>query len=181
MAGTPVVTTNLYNPVRTILTDSVIAGDSYVKVVKAIKQVVQGGTIQNKTLEGKLYRYAKQMAYDTFVVADRGYTNNIAIDLEVEFYRYQGGLVEDSREFCVSRNGKYYHRKEVEAWGKLKQWDGKIPATDEKSIFVYAGGFLCKHSILPISEFSVPKDVINRNIENGNYNPDEETLKDLNL
>jgi hypothetical protein len=171
MAGIPYVTTYLYNPVKSLLTDAIISGDSYVKTVKAIKQVVQGGTIKDKTLEGKLYRYAKQMAYDTFAVADRGYTNNIALDLGIEWYAYRGGLVEDSRQFCISRDGKYFHRKEVESWGKLGQWDGKIPSTDEKTIFVYAGGYNCFHSILPTSIALVPKDVLQRNIENGNYNP----------
>lgn len=173
MAGVPYVTTYLYNPIKSLLTDSVVAGDSYVKTVKAIKQVVQGGTIKNKTLEGKLYRYAKQIAYDTFAVADRGYTNNISLDLDIEWYVYRGGLVEDSRAFCIARNDKYFHREEVKSWGKLGDWDGKIPSTDEKTIFVYAGGYRCNHSILPTSIALVPKDVIIRNIDNGNYKPND--------
>ena len=181
MAGVPYVTTYLYNPVKSLLTDSIIAGDSYVKTVKAIKQVVQGGTIKNKTLEGKLYRYAKQIAYDTFAVADRGYTNNIALDLDIEWYAYRGGLIEDSRDFCIARNGKYFHREEVIAWGKLGNWDGKIPATDEKTIFVYAGGYACLHSILPTSIALVPKDVLLRNIKNGNYKPNEKEKEILGI
>lgn len=181
MAGLPYVTTYLYNPVKSLLTDAIISGDSYVKTVKAIKQVVQGGTIKDKTLEGKLYRYAKQMAYDTFAVADRGYTNNISLDLGIEWYAYRGGLVEDSRQFCISRDGKYFHRKEVESWGKLGQWDGKIPSTDEKTIFVYAGGYRCNHSILPTSIAIVPAEVLLRNIDNGNYSPNEEERKVLGI
>lgn len=181
MAGLPYVTTYLYNPVKSLLTDAIISGDSYVKTVKAIKQVVQGGTIKDKTLEGKLYRYAKQMAYDTFAVADRGYTNNISLDLGIEWYAYRGGLVEDSRQFCISRDGKYFHRKEVESWGKLGQWDGKIPSTDEKTIFVYAGGYRCFHSILPTSIAIVPVEVLLRNIDNGNYSPNEAERKVLGI
>lgn len=168
LAGNATITTHLYNPVRGILTDAVIAGDSYTKTVRAIRQLVQGGTIASYELEGKLYRYSKQIAFDVFAFADRGYTNNIAEDLGVEWYVYRGGLVEDSREFCKARNGKYFHKKEVEAWGKLKKWDGKIPATDEKTIFIYCGGYLCQHSLLPTSEALVPQDVIERNIKSGN-------------
>lgn len=177
MAGTPVITTNLYQPVESILVNAVSVGDSYTSTVKAIRQMVQGGTLQGKTLEGKLYRYSKQMAYDVFAVADRNYTNNLAIDLEVQFYQYTGGLVEDSRQFCITRNGKYYHRKEVESWGDLKAWDGKIQGTDKKTIFIYAGGYRCNHAILPVSEISVPKADIERAIEKGYYTPDEETKK----
>lgn len=181
MAGQSYLTSNLYNPIKNILTDAVIAGDSYSKTVKAISQAIQGGTINGNKLEGRLYRYAKQMAFDTFAVADRGYTNNIAQDLDVEWYAYRGGLVEDSRQFCITRNGKFYHKKEVEAWGDLKQWDGKIPATDSKTIFVYAGGFRCNHAILPTSIAAVPIEVLKRNIENGNYNPSKEEMKILGL
>lgn len=181
MAGIPYVTTYLYNPVKSLLTDAVISGDSYVKTVKAIKQVVQGGTIKNKTLEGKLYRYAKQMAYDTFAVADRGYTNNISLDLGIEWYVYRGGLVEDSRDFCIERNDKYFHREEVKAWGKLGNWDGKIPSTDEKTIFIYAGGYRCNHNILPTSIALVPKEVLLRNIDNGNFSPTEKERKILGI
>lgn len=181
MAGQSYLTSNLYNPVKNILTDAVIAGDSYSKTVKAISQAIQGGTINGNKLEGRLYRYAKQMAFDTFAVADRGYTNNIAQDLDVEWYAYRGGLVEDSRQFCITRNGKFYHKKEVEAWGDLKQWDGKIPATDSKTIFVYAGGYRCNHSILPNSISATPVDVIKRNIENGNFTPTEAEIKILGL
>lgn len=181
LASNPTVTTNLYQPVREILTNAVIAGDQYTKVVAGIRQQVQGGTIKGIELQSKLYRYAKQMAFDVFAIADRGYTQNISEDIGVEFYVYRGGLVEDSREFCKTRNGKYYHRKEVEAWGNLKRWDGKIPDTDSKTIWVYAGGYRCNHAILPTSEAVVPKDVLERNIASGNYNPDEETRKALGL
>lgn len=165
MAGTPTITVNLYQPIESILIDAVVAGDNYVKTVKSIRRVVTG----DNQVDGKLYKYAKQIAYDSFAVADRGYTNNIAEDIGVEWYVYRGGLVEDSRPFCITRNGNYYHKKEVEAWGNLGQWDGKIPNTDSKTIFVYAGGYHCFHSVLPTSIAAVPEEVIQRNIKNGNY------------
>ncbi len=172
MAGTPTITKNLYEPVRELLTNAVTTGDAYTKTVKAIRQSIQGGTINNKALEGKLSKYAKQMAYDTFAVADRNYTQQVAEDIGVEWYRYTGGLVEDSRPFCISRDGKYFHKKEVEAWGNLKAWDGKIPSTDSVTIFSYCGGYNCDHSLLPTSEAVVPKEVIERNIANGNITRD---------
>lgn len=172
MAGTPTITKNLYEPVRELLTNAVVTGDSYTKTVRAIRQSIQGGTLNNKVVEGKLVKYAKQMAYDTFAVADRNYTHQISEDLGIEWYRYSGGLVEDSRQFCISRNGKYFHKKEVEAWGKLKAWDGKIPSTDSVTIFSYAGGYRCNHSVLPTSEAVVPQEVIERNIKNGNITRD---------
>lgn len=169
MASTPVVTVNLYNPIEQILINAVSAGDSYTQTVRDIRRIVTG----DRQVDGKLYKYSKQIAYDSFAVADRAYTNQIAQDIDVEWYVYRGGLVEDSRQFCITRNSKYFHRKEVEAWGLLKNWDGRIKGTDEKTIFVYAGGHFCQHGILPTSITVVPKSVVKRNIKNGNYTPNE--------
>ncbi len=189
MAGTPTITKNLYEPVRELLTNAVVTGDSYTKTVKAIRQNIQGGTINDKVLEGKLAKYAKQMAYDTFAVVDRNYTQQIAEDLEVEWYNYVGGRIEDTRPFCVARNGKYFHKTEIINMGNLiglynepiESWQGRIPSTDAKTIFTYAGGYNCRHFILPTSEFAVPKADIIRNIEKGYYKPDEKTLELLEI
>lgn len=177
MAGTPTITVNLYQPIEQLLVNAVSSGDSYTKTVKDIRRIITG----DRKVDGKLYKYAKQVAYDSFAVADRAYTNQIAEDIQIEWYVYRGGLVEDSRAFCKARNGKYYHRKEVESWGDLGQWDGKIPATDRRTIFIYAGGFHCYHSIIPTSVAVVPKSVLIRNIKNGNYNPDEKEKEILGI
>lgn len=177
MAGTPVVTVNLYNPIEQLLVNAVSAGDSYTKTVRDIRRIITG----DREVDGKLYRYSKQIAYDSFAVADRAYTNQIAEDIAVEWYVYRGGLVEDSRQFCITRNGKYYHRKEVEAWGNLGDWSGKIPATDSKTIFIYAGGYNCFHHPLPTSISDVPKKDIQRNIRNGNFKPNEKQEQVLGL
>ena len=34
---------------------------------------------------------------------------------------------------------------------------------------IFAGGGNCMHSILPVSTYSVPHEVIQRNLDNGNY------------
>lgn len=177
MASTPVITVNLYNPIEQLLINAVSSGDSYTKTVRDIRRIITG----DREVDGKLYKYAKQIAYDSFAVADRAYTNQIAEDIDVEWYAYRGGLVEDSRQFCITRNGNYYHKKEVQGWGNLKQWDGKIPATDSKTIFVYCGGYRCNHSILPTSIAAVPKKDIERNIKNGNFSPTEKQRELLGL
>jgi hypothetical protein len=80
-------------------------------------------------------------------------------------------LKDTSREFCDQRHGKYFHRKEVEAWANLS-WAGKIQGTNSSNIFIYRGGYHCRHQLIPVSAASVPRSVIERAINEGYYQED---------
>ena len=146
------------NPFQNYLTTAISGETSRGELEKAIRLFIQG----NEQRLGRLDSYSGQIADDIFSVIDRSYTRIIAEDLDVQFYVSSGSVISDSRQFCVTRHNKYYHRDEVEAWGNLGQWDGKIPGTDPSTIFIYAGGYRCRHSILPVAISSVPKAVIER-------------------
>jgi hypothetical protein len=152
----------LIQPLREQLTASMTSGASMPQMIKSLTAYIQG----NYEIDGALLRHVKQVSYDAFAVTDRQYTEVVARALDVEFYLYQGGLISDSREFCTQHNGKYYHRKEIEAMA-AKEWQGKRKGTNTNTIMVYAGGYQCRHSWLPVSEFSVPKDVMERAREKG--------------
>lgn len=131
--------------------------------------------------DGKLLRYAKQVASDTLALSDRSYTTAIADSLDAEWFLYFGDELPTSREFCIERMGKYFHKKEVEAWAKL-DWKGKMAdSTNEKTIFINCGGWRCQHSILPVTIDQVPREVIIRNMESKNFFPTAFDIKELNL
>ena len=171
------VDNNFVLPLKDLLTKSVSSGSSWVDMVKEIKEFAEGG----KEVDGKLLRYAKQIASDTFATSDRSYTNAIVEDSDYVWFLYSGGVIGGTRIFCDQRNDRYYHKKEIEKWADIEKWDGKVKGTDEKSIFIYAGGYNCKHSILPVSILLVPKLDIQRNIKNGNFIPSDFEKKELNL
>ncbi len=153
-----------FNPMKTILNTSITTGQSMGDAIKALRVFVEG----SPEIDGTLLRHVKQVARDGFSFADRQYTSIVSEDIGLEFYLYSGGHVADSREFCDKRHGKYFHKKEIQAWAKL-EWQGKAKGTTASTIFTFLGGYNCMHSILPVSIESVPKDVIKRNIDNGNY------------
>jgi len=177
---------NFINPVRSFIDNSIISNSNVKDVVLGIEQIA-------KTSEGsnsRLLRYSKQIAGDAFSFSDRGYTKVLADNFDVQWFKYQGGQVEDSRCFCVIRHGKYYHRKEIEAWGRGEDlgqckenslWQGAYKNTNESNIFSVAGGYNCMHSILPTSIFKVDKSTILRNIKNGNFVPTEKEKELLKL
>lgn len=149
---------------------------SFKDTIKAIRDVVTG----NDEIDGKLQQYAKQIAHDQFAIADRSYTSAVAEELGAEWFKYSGDTIESTREFCRERHNKFYYYKEIEEWAD-EDWQGKIDGTNEKTIYSTAGGYNCRHSIIPVSIFAVPKDVIRRNISNGNFEPSDALLSQLKL
>ena len=169
--------TRFIDPLKSLLDQQISSGAGFGEMVDNITTYAIG----DKEVDGQLLQYSRQIAHDTFAVTDRAYTNAVATELDIEFYQYFGGLVRDSRPFCETRHGKFYHYKEIEKWGEQGDWAGKMPNTNSQTIFILAGGFNCRHSILPRSLFSVPKDVITRNINNGNFKPTDKQKAALHI
>jgi len=149
----------LTNPMRQALSNSVLAGGSRSDLLDTFRELIEG----DPEKVGRLERATRQIGSDTFALSDRAVTNEIAEQLGFSYYLYTGGLLKTTRPFCKSRNGKFFSKKEVEEWGALQPWDGWMDGTNEKTIFQTAGGYNCQHSILPVSEAVVPKEVIERN------------------
>lgn len=173
---------NFKTEISGLLNDAVSSGTSITDLQNQIKDY----SITSKENESKLYKYASETAHDAVAYSDRAYTNIISEELEPEFYLWSGTEQENSRCFCEERKGKYFHFREIEAWGRgedigaCKQgthWQGADPNTNEQTIFIVAGGFSCIDSILPVSAAVVPREVIERNIANGNYNPSEKEME----
>lgn len=160
---------NIRLPLNQILNQNINSGGSFSGMLDQLKKFVVGD--QN---EGRLMRYARTYLSDTLFNYSRAYQEAVTADLGLEFYLYMGGLTksgkhsEGSREFCIERAGKYYHKKEIEGWAHLT-WKGKNPDTTESSIFVYAGGYNCRHSIIPVHVSIVPKEVVDRAVSEGFY------------
>ncbi len=167
-------TATLSTPIKQILESSITNKQSFTDTIESLRYIIQG----DEEVDGRLLSHVKRVAYDSFAVSDRSYTNAVSTDLALEFYRFTGGKIEDTRCFCKERAGKYFHQKEVEGWGEGKGlgdckqnglWQGANTNTDKSTIFLYLGGYNCKHSILPVSTKSVPRDVVNRAISEGYY------------
>jgi hypothetical protein len=129
----------------------------------------------------QMQRYISQVSYDLLSVADRSYSNTRANELGLEFGVYSGGLIKDSRPFCVERAGKYFHMLEVESWASIPQWKGRFRNTTPQNIIQWLGGYNCQHVFIHRSLINVPKSVIERNIANGNYNPSNIEIQQLGL
>jgi hypothetical protein len=164
------VIVNVKLPLNQILNQNINSGGSFSGMLKQLENFIQGGG----EIEGKLLRYSRTYLTDTLFNYSRAYQQAVTRDLGLEFYLYQGGLTKPgkgssgSREFCTDRAGHYFHHKEIEAWAEL-EWSGKRQGTTESSIFMFAGGWNCKHSIIPVHVSIVPEEDLKRAIDLGFY------------
>jgi hypothetical protein len=184
---------NFLQPIKNTLIDAVSERMPLNELIKQIRQVTTG---EEGQYLGRLMRYSKQIANDALNVTDRVINNVIADEIGVQFFHYVGGTIEDTRCFCEKRNRKFFHRKEIEAWGRGditdgiedgsecetdNGWAGMFRETNETNIFTWLGGYNCKHSLVPKSARSVPKEVLNRAILKGYWKPTAKEKKLLNL
>ena len=172
--STSTVATKFLEPLRQTMDNIVSNGLSFKDAVQQVRDYAVG----DGESAGKLLQYSKQIAYDTIATADRAYTSAVAEDLGLEWFFYAGGLITTSREFCIQRHNEYYYYKEVEDWASL-EWDGKIETTTPQNIYQNLGGWNCNHALMPVSIDQVPKPVINRNINNGNFVPTEFDIQNV--
>lgn len=101
----------------------------------------------DKVLSGLLKKYNGTYAATAFASFDRRVQNIKAAELGMERFLYSGGLIRDSREFCMARAGKIYDKKTILSW-EGQTWKGKIPGCD---IFVCLGGYNCQHILSPVN------------------------------
>lgn len=148
---------NVKTPLMSVLNKNVNTGGSFASFLEEVRAYIIGSGS-----EGKLLRYSRTWTTDALYGFARAYQQSITVDLGLTFYYYAGGAIDKTRDFCRERLDQFWSQKEIESWASL-DWGGKNPGTTESSIFIYLGGYNCRHSLIPVSEKIVPKEVIDRN------------------
>lgn len=137
-------------PLINLLNQNINSSARFTDLVTQVRDFIVGH--EN---EGQLLRYSKQITSDALFNYSRAYQQAISSDLGLEDYEYSGGVTEGgkfsggSRDFCLSRIGKRFKREEIESWAS-QSWTGKRRGTTSSSIFIYCGGYNCRHSLIPV-------------------------------
>ena len=66
----------------------------------------------------------------------------------IEKFKYVGGTIATTRDFCRSHNGKIYTTAEINRIWRSQTWGGKAPGNP----FVVRGGYNCRHMFVPVKE-----------------------------
>lgn len=138
--------------VKTTMLAGVTNGTDIKVLTKSMNELLVGTGNRGGAVEAQFRTYV----YDSYSQFDRENSNVFAIELDLNYGVYAGGLVADSREFCEVRNGNVFTRAEIAKFGtpsdkfggytnKSKgEFQGKnkdyIPERD-------CGGYNCGHTL----------------------------------
>jgi hypothetical protein len=115
---------------------------------KTLKEFIEGTEAEKAYLN----RYITTVTNDSVMTFSRQYVETIAEDLNLQFFFYSGTAIKDTRSFCRARHGRYFKKSEVENWANLGNWNGRKAGTTKSTIFSFAGGWNCRHTIYPITQ-----------------------------
>jgi energy-converting hydrogenase Eha subunit F len=140
-------------PLQQILNQNINSGGKFTGFMEQLKTYIKG----NEKVEGRALSYTKTYIMDSLFTYARTFQTAVTSDLGLTWFRYVGGVIESTREFCRERNGNYYTKTEVESWAS-QEWAGKKSGTTESTIFQFCGGWNCAHQLIAVSELDVPKE-----------------------
>ena len=161
---------SIVEPVREILRTNITSGAKYSDLTKGLREFL----IDNKTGEGELVKYVKQITTDALNQYARTNITTVTNDLGLEWFSYNGAIIDTSRPFCVAMHKKkYFTKKEIPdllkgnfpefkaAGGKIDPKTGlpygMIKGTTPDNFLVNLGGWQCQHIANPVDELAVPE------------------------
>lgn len=160
---------NVTSKLKDMLLRSVTSGGLYSDLVGEVSEFLSN----TDKSPGALSRYAK--TYTTTALNQfAGQTNKLMTeDSGAEWFRYVGSDIETTREFCDLMTDKdYFHKSEIpellkgnidgkkcEIYDKTKLPKGMIEGTNKDNFQVNCGGWNCRHAVVPVLTFTVPKNL----------------------
>lgn len=127
-----------------------LAGSSRAALEDAVEQSVKGTASKLGVISANL-----NTKFDVvFSAMARSYAMYLYLAKGFNKFRYNGGLIADSRPFCIERNENIYEYNEIAEWADLPDWRGRMPGTNKQTIFFYLGGYRCRHWLVPVIEES---------------------------
>jgi hypothetical protein len=149
-------------PLSNVLNTSINSGGHFTDLLDSVRTFIKGTT----DIDGKLLSHTKTITKSILFNYSRAFHHAVSNDLGLVWYAYSGGLMRSSRDFCIDKAGHYYLKSEIETWPD-QDWAGKVSGTNASTIFIFAGGWNCSHSIIPVHESTVPEEDIISSKERG--------------
>jgi hypothetical protein len=82
------------------------------KCVKEVNQIICCSRLYNKDLDWSI----KDLVRNIYFHYDRMYNMNLAEESGMKYFVFLGGVIGDSRDFCVAHNNKVWSTDEARTW-----------------------------------------------------------------
>lgn len=116
-------------------------GISLKQLRRVLKERIEEKNIVNK--------YFSRWSHDIYSQYQRVGADKVRQELGLRFAIYQGGVMDDTRDWCKKHNNQVLHESEIQSWAN-EEWEGK-PETGYNPIYDL-GGYNCKHRLDWISD-----------------------------
>jgi len=107
--------------------------------------------VKGVSTAGELERYFDQFAYDSFNQVDAWANKQLASNLNLEHFLYEGSVIKTTRPFCEKRAGKVFSVKETKTWKDDPDLIEKR-TKDSYDPLIERGRYRCRHFIKYITE-----------------------------
>lgn len=144
---------DLWVPAYQSVASAIASEATPAQAIEGVEALALGG--EDQTI-GAVERIVAQPVSDATAIHERATTQEVARQLNVKFYLYQGSEIDTTRPFCAERRGKVWHEAEIRGWAS-EQWAGKRPETNAGNIFDLLGGYNCRHILVPLAKRDVPE------------------------
>ena len=99
-------------------------------------------------------RYASQMVYDSITQFDSALAVTAGREIGATRWKYYGGVVQDSRDWCIAHVNKTYTEDEIRQEWDENVWTGKAAGDP----FIVRGGHNCRHLWRPAFKLDFSDD-----------------------
>jgi len=161
--------TEITNPVRNILKTNITSKTSLFDLQKELRELI----LDTDSGQGILTKNITGITTDSINQYAASYQSTVSEDLGIEWFRYTGSLVRESRSFCKALVQKrYFHKSEIPGFMDGKVGKRKVPiysktglpfgmirGTNEDNFHIRRGGHRCNHMMIATPEELVPKSI----------------------
>lgn len=128
---------------KVLALEAIILEKGQLDLIKCLRKEFENLGYSEQRLNSGL-EFARTHIYDTYAQVNRLVNFEYANACGLKYAQYSGGIVGDSRQFCIERNRKLFHIDEIRSWKDL-EFEGKPlnydPIRD-------CGGYNCRHQLL---------------------------------
>ncbi len=145
-------TTQVREQLKNYVLNSLTGDVSFLDFQLGFRNLVIGNKRQKGlATTGSLQRYFDQYAYDAFNDLDAVANKQLATNLGLEHFIYEGSIIKTTRPFCRKRAGKAFTVKETKKWKNDPDLIDK-KTKDSYRPLVERGRYRCRHFIKYITK-----------------------------
>lgn len=159
------INANIVDNMIGMIQKDITGGANFYELNQSLREFI----LSTPDIPSRLSSYTKQIVTDSVHQYNAIYHEIISDDLGLEWYEYNGGLVSDSRCFCVKMVKKRFihksefntiiHESGCEVYKKTGLPQGMIQGTNADNLVINRGGWNCNHLMSAVSKERVPVNI----------------------